>query len=108
MQHSKEQVASGSSKVTEDLQELAAAKRSRSRRIRVAASGNRRQTKIQKAATIVDISQRVSFVCEHMCSKVEDPHELVVHSGRLQKSSDCLAVQLRKQPTYPMQSALVS
>ena len=108
VQHPNEPLASGSSKTTADVQELAAAKRSRSLSITVAASGKRPKTKIQRAPAIGEKSQGVSFACEHMCGNVEDPHELVADTGRVQKSPDCLAVQWRKQPTYPMQSALVS
>ena len=103
-----EPVASGSSKPTADVQELADAKRSRSLSITVAASGKRPKTNIQSTPAIGEKSQGVSFACEYMCGNVDDPLELVADTGRVQKSPDCLAIQSRKQPTYPMQSALVS
>ena len=112
VQHPNEPVASGSTKPVADVQELAAAKRSRSPSIAVAASGKRPNTKIQRAIqrapAIVEKSQEVSVPYENVCSDVADPHELVPDTGEVQKSPDCLAVPSRKQPTYPKQSVLVS
>ena len=108
VQYPNEPVASGSSKPSADVQKLAAAKRRHSLSITVAASGKRPKPKIQRAPALGEESQGASFACEHMCGNVEDPHELVADTGRVQKSPDCLAVQSRIQPTYPMQSAVVS
>ena len=107
MQHPNEPVASGSTKLAADVQELAAATRSCSLSIAVAASGKRTKTKIQRALAIGEKSLQVSFPCENVCGDVEDPHELVADTGELQKSPDCLAIQPRKQPAYLKQSALV-
>ena len=108
VQHPNEPVASGSTKRAADVHELAAAKRSRSLSIAVAASGKRPKTKLQTAPAIGEESLEVSFPCENVCGDVEDPHELVADAGELQKSPDCLVIQPRKQPAYHKQSALVS
>ena len=108
MQHPNEPVASGSTKPAADVQELAAAKRSRSLSIVVTASRKLPKTKIQRAPTIGEKSLEVSFPSENVCGDVKDPPELVADTGELQKSPDCLAIQPRKQPAYLKQSALVS
>ena len=108
VQHPNEPVASGSTESGADVQELAAAKRCRSVSIAVAASAKRPKTKIQRAPAIGEKSLTVSFPCENVCGNVEDPHELVADTGELQKSTDCLAIQPRKQPAYHKQSALLS
>ena len=93
VKHPNEPVASGSTKPAADVQELAAAKRSRSLSIAVAASGKRAKTKIQRAQVIGEKSLEVSFPCEKVCGDVEDPHALVADTGELQKSPDCLVLR---------------
>ena len=56
VQHPNELLACGSTKSPADVQELAAAKRSRSLSIAVAASGKRPTTKIQRALAMVEKS----------------------------------------------------
>ena len=108
VQQPNEPVASGFTKPAVDVQELAAAKRSGSQSIAVVASGKRPKTKIQRAPTIGEKSQEVSFLCENVCGDVEDPHKLVADTGKVQQSPDCLGMQSKEQPANPKQSALLT
>ena len=93
VQHPNEPVASGSTKSAADIQELAAAKRSRSQSMAVVVSGTRPTTKMQRAPTMEKKSLEVSFPCDNVCGDVEDRHELVADTGEVQQSPDCLAIQ---------------
>ena len=101
-------MASGCSKPTADILELAPAKGSRSQSMSIVASGICRKTKNQRPSAISEKSGRVSFSCEHICGNGKNPNELVADTGRVQKSPDCLAVKLRNQPSYQMKSAMLS
>lgn len=72
----------------------------------MAASGKRAKTKIntviQRPTAMGVKSQEVSLAYENGYGNVLQTQELVPDPGEVRQSPDRLAVQARKQPTYPM------